>query len=92
MPCVAVIDWLWQPPRLKLRAGHVLLALAFPALYLLYVLLRGSSVAWYPYPFLNPANVGGYPGVAVYSAGIAVAFGVVSGVLFAIGNRLGRPK
>ena len=62
MPCVVVLDWLLQPPTGKLDTARQWYILVFPALYSAYVLVRGSSVGWYPYPFLNPANVGGYGG------------------------------
>lgn len=87
MPCVVVIDWLLQPPRSKGGARQLMLMLIFPALYLAYVLIRGSSVGWYPYPFLNPANVGGYAGVAVYVVGIATTFLIAGWLLLALGNR-----
>ncbi|MES2960006.1 MAG: Pr6Pr family membrane protein [Pseudomonadota bacterium] len=90
MPVAIVLDWLLQPSGTRLKAGHLALALVFPATYLAYVLLRGAATGWYPYPFLNPANVGGYAGVAVYSLGIFVTFLVVAWALFAVGNRLAR--
>lgn len=88
MPVAVVLDWLLQPPASKQRIKHVAVALAFPAAYLLYALLRGAAVGWYPYPFLNPANVGGYGGVAPYAVGIFVTLLVVAGALLAWGNRL----
>lgn len=87
MPCVVVADWLLQPPRAKLGARPLLLALVFPAVYLLYVLLRGSSIGWYPYPFLNPALVGGYTGVAAYAAGITATFAIVAWLVMFVGNK-----
>ena len=88
MPVAIVLDWLLQRPSSRLKAKYLALALVFPAAYLAYVLLRGVATSWYPYPFLNPANVGGYSGVAMYSAGIFVTFLVVGGALLAAGNRL----
>jgi hypothetical protein len=87
MPCVVVADWLLQPPRAKLGARQLLLALIFPALYLVYVLVRGSSIGWYPYPFLNPALVGGYGGVAAYAAGITATFVAVAWLVRVVGNK-----
>ena len=87
MPCVVVADWLLQPPRAKLGARQLLLALVFPAVYLLYVLVRGSSIGWYPYPFLNPALVGGYAGVAAYAAGLTATFVAVACLVMAVGNK-----
>ena len=90
MPVVIVLDWLLQPPATKLQAKHLGIAFVFPALYIGYVVLRGASMGWYPYPFLNPANVGGYGGVAMYAVGIAVTFFIAAWALLAIGNRLSK--
>jgi hypothetical protein len=92
MPVAVVLDWLADPPGLKLHSNSHFLPLLFPAFYLVYVLLRGASTGWYPYPFLNPANVGGYGGVAAYSLGIAVAVLLASWLLLAAGNRRASAK
>ena len=90
MPVVIVLDWLLQPPATKLQAKHLRIAFVFPALYIGYVVLRGASMGWYPYPFLNPVNVGGYSGVAMYAVGITVTFFIAAWALLAIGNRLSK--
>jgi len=91
MPCAVVLDWLLlQPPRTKPDGRQLLLIQIFPVAYLVYVLVRGSGVGWYPYPFLDPANVGGYGGVAAYAVGIALTFFVGGWVLLTLGNRLKR--
>ena len=90
MPCAVVLDWLLQPPRVKLGVKRIAFCQVFPVLYLVYVLYRGHLIGWYPYPFLNPANVGGYGGVAMYVAGIAVAFFFASWLLLTVGNTLSR--
>ena len=92
MPVVVVLDWLVQPPGSRLKSGHLFLASIFPATYLVYVLLRGASTGWYPYPFLNPTNVGGYSGVALYAAGILLVFLVTGCALLAVGNLRQRPE
>lgn len=90
MPVVVVLDWLLQPPATKLQAKHLGIAFVFPALYLAYTVLRGAGIGWYPYPFLNPANVGGYGGVALYALGITVTFLLAAWALLAVGNRLSK--
>lgn len=89
MPVVVVLDWLLAPPSTTLTFRQVLLCLLFPLVYLAYVLMRGASVNWYPYPFLNPANVGGYGGVALYAAGITAVFLCSAWLLLTLGARLG---
>jgi len=92
MPCVVLLDWLLEPPARRLRSADLLSALIFPVLYLGYVVLRGHSVAWYPYPFLNPAAVGGYGMVTLYSLGIALTFLAAGGSLLFLGNHLARSR
>lgn len=91
MPIAVVLEWLYAPPRSTLGARQVLLYQAVPLLYLVYVLGRGAAVGWYPYPFLNPAVVGGYGGVAAYVVGIVVVFLVVGWAVTAVGNAR-RPR
>lgn len=54
MPIVVVLDWILYPPKKKLPIQAVWAWVVFPLVYVVYTLLRGSMVSWYPYPFLNP--------------------------------------
>lgn len=72
VPTVMVIDWLVDLPRVRIPVRTSLVWLAFPLLYLVYSLVRGPIVDWYPYPFLDPRTAG-YGTVAVMSVLIAVA-------------------
>lgn len=92
MPVAIVLDWLLNPPALKLRSKSLLFAFVFPAIYLAYVVVRGAMIGWYPYPFLNPANVGGYGGVAMYSLGITATFLLAACALLVVGNRLASAR
>jgi hypothetical protein len=85
---VAYMDWLAAPPRKKLNSHILPRLLIFPVVYLAYVLIRGSQVGWYPYPFLDPARPGGYPSVIGYAAGIAATFVLVALMTIAVGNKL----
>jgi hypothetical protein len=88
MPVAAIADWLYQPPKSKLTLSQIPYWLIFPLLYLLYTVIRGAIVGFYPYPFNNPANVGGYQGVLLYSVAIIGLFVVVSGVIIVLSNRM----
>ena len=89
MPLVLLADWLLLPPARRLRWSGAARWLAFPALYLLYTLLRGPHVHWYPYPFLDP-RPHGYGHVAVSSVLVTLAFLAVAALLAWAGN-LRRP-
>lgn len=90
MPIVVVADWLYQPARSKLKMKQVPALLIFPIAFLVYSLIRGPIVNWYPYLFLNPSKSGGYAGVAGYCVGILVLFFVLSWLLIYSGNKLKR--
>ncbi len=92
MPVAVFIDWLFDPPARRLRFASTASWLAFPVVYITYTLIRGAAVGWYPYPFLNPANVGGYGGVALYCVAIAVGFVLVWLGVTWLGNRFGPAR
>jgi hypothetical protein len=89
LPLAIVLDWLLQPPRPAPAWRDALPWLIHPALYLVYSLLRGAAVGWYPYPFLDPAQAGGYAAVAAYAAGIAMAIALLALLLVALARRSG---
>jgi len=77
-PLVVFLDWVLEPSR-RLAGRKLILAwLAFPLAYLVYSLIRGAVVDWYPYPFLDPDESGGYAGVSGFSIGILATFVAVA--------------
>jgi hypothetical protein len=90
MPIVVVLDWLYQPQGSKLTTRRIIPWLIFPGLYLAYTLIRGLIVGWYPYPFLDPAQTGGYGGVVAYAIGILAALFALGFLFMKVGNSLKR--
>jgi hypothetical protein len=86
MPVAVVADWLYAPPTSRISLRQMGYWLIYPLLFLIYTLVRGAIVDWYPYPFLNPARVGGYGGVTLYAIAIFAAFLIVGWLLVALGN------
>jgi hypothetical protein len=87
MPAVIVADWLIDPPAARISLWKGLLWLAYPLAWIVYTLIRGAILNWYPYPFVNPAN-GGYGAVALASAAIAVFAAALCLAVAAVGNAL----
>lgn len=93
VPGLAVIAWTTDSiiavnPRVPWpTVGWVLL---FPALWLPYTLVRGADVGWYPYFFLDEAQVGGPLGVAGYCALVMLIFMAVTAALVGVNRRLWR--
>lgn len=71
-PLLVALDWLVHRPGGELSRSSVLVWLAFPTAYLGYSLVRGAMTGWYPYPLLDPTEIGGYGMVAVWSAALLV--------------------
>ena len=58
MPALIVFDWMITPPKLRISFWRGLIWLVYPFAYVAYSLIRGNSVDWYPYPFLDPGHRG----------------------------------
>lgn len=66
-PVLVLIDWLFAPGRTRLEWNRLWAVVIFPVVWTAYTLIRGPIVAWYPYPFMNPASSeNGYLSVAFY--------------------------
>ncbi|MFP3881292.1 MAG: Pr6Pr family membrane protein [Actinomycetota bacterium] len=76
-PAAVALDWVLHAPPIDLPQSAPATWLALPAIYLTYTVGRGALDGWYPYPFLDPAESGGYPGVAMW---VAAALGVILGL------------
>lgn len=66
-PVLIVADWLYDRPPVRFPTRTLWIWLVFPAVYLVYSLIRGPYAVWYPYPFLDPDESGGYGGVVLWS-------------------------
>jgi hypothetical protein len=84
-PIVIVLDWVLDPPRIRITIRDVLVWLVYPIGWAVLTVIRGALDGWYPYPFLDPAN-GGYGQVTIVIAAITLAFVVVGLIIRAVGN------
>jgi hypothetical protein len=87
-PIVVALDWLLDPPRIRLTYRDALLWLVYPIAWVVLTLIRGAADGWYPYPFLDPVN-GGYGMVAIVVIAITLGFLGLAAITVAIGNRAG---
>ncbi|HET9344929.1 MAG TPA: Pr6Pr family membrane protein [Candidatus Limnocylindrales bacterium] len=91
VPIVVVLDWLVDPPGVRLSARDALAWIAYPLLWAGLTLVRGAVDGWYPYPFLDPAN-GGYGMVALMVVAITVGFLVVAAFFIWVGSVRSRTQ
>jgi len=80
MPVVMLLDWLLFPPKFRFSFGQTLFWLLFPLAYLVYSLIRGSLIGWYPYPFLDVSQIG-WGSVILMSVVIAVGAAALAWIL-----------
>lgn len=73
--------------------------MAFPIVWVAYTLVRGPRVTspltgspwWYPYPFLDPHQPGGYGTVALYVGAIAVTIAAIGAGVVQVSRQRGIP-
>ncbi len=79
MPVAVALDWLLDIPKVHIAFRQALIWVVFPIAYVIYSLIRGYFVGWYPYPFLNASELG-YTSVMITSVILmlgAVGLGLV---------------
>ncbi|MGG7466372.1 Pr6Pr family membrane protein [Plantibacter sp. YIM 135347] len=76
-PIYLVLVWILAPGKSRLEWRQLWAIIAFPLVWSVYTMIRGAITGWYPYPFLNPAQPGGYGAVAVYVIAIAGFIGLM---------------
>jgi hypothetical protein len=79
MPIVVALDWIVDPPRVRLELRQTILWMSFPLVYIAYTLIRGAIVNWYPYFFVNPHHHGGY--LFVTAGCLAITVGMLASIL-----------
>ena len=86
VPLWVVVDWQLVPPSTGLTFHRARAWLLYPCAYMIYSLIRGALVQWYPYPFLNPAQPGGVGALLGYCTGISLFGLLFAGVIVKAGQ------
>jgi hypothetical protein len=89
VPVLFVFSWLLFVIKGTLKWSHPFRWLVYPAVYLMYALLRGEYSGFHAYPFINTAELG-YGRVLMNAGGLMLVF-IATGFLFvAIDRKIGR--
>jgi hypothetical protein len=88
-PPLFVLDWLLFVPKRDVDWRVVLGSLWYPLVYLVWTLLHGAVTGWYPYPFVDVADLG-YPRASINIAGLVLAFLILEAALVGISHMLAR--
>lgn len=85
IPIMVLVYWWSFTNARNLRYGQVFTWLIYPAVYFIFIGLRGAASGWYPYPFLNVSAIG-YPEALTNCLYVAIAFLLFSLILVWIGK------
>ncbi|MCI0584267.1 MAG: Pr6Pr family membrane protein, partial [Chloroflexi bacterium] len=88
-PVIVVLDWIVDPPRVRLTYRDALIWIVYPLVWTGLTLVRGAADGWYPYPFLDPAN-GGYGQVAITAVAVTIGFLLIAVAWIYVGNARSR--
>ncbi|MBX2925928.1 MAG: Pr6Pr family membrane protein [Chitinophagaceae bacterium] len=58
IPVIVIFFWYLYERKSLVKFRQIPQWLLYPLLYLVYILIRGSFSGFYPYPFVNVANIG----------------------------------
>jgi len=90
IPILYILYWFLFRPRRMLKWQDGIYWLIFPSLYLVYSLIRGSIIKWYPYPFLNATKLG-YEKVLLNICLMLSVF-LIAGLILTSTTRLAKNK
>ena len=89
IPAVALVDWFVDPNKARLPWRYLGWVLVFPVFWLIFTLIRGNMIGWYPYFFLDSRQVSG-PGETLLYCAIVVVIILGIAALLTSATRLRR--
>jgi hypothetical protein len=90
-PVLYLLYWFLFVPKGTLRWNMPFYWLAYPVLYVVYCILRGSLTGLYPYHFVD-VTILGYPRALLNTALLLLGFWILGLVLVAIDRLLGKSR
>ncbi len=90
VPVLYVLYWIIFTPKKTLHWKNIFPWLIFPAIYLVYSLIRGAVVNWYPYPFIDAGTLS-YGQLAINSMMVLAAI-LITGTAMIAFNRYANKK
>jgi len=88
LPVVAVLDWIIGPGRGTSPWRSIAIVLVFMVGWGLVTLARGPIVGWYPYFFLDPAQLANADQFFFFASIAVVLFGGISAALVAVSRTM----
>lgn len=83
IPLFAVVDWIADTGKARLSWKPLPWVIVYPLFWCAFTLVRGAVVGWYPYFFLDPAQVNGVA-TLVYSSIVVVIMTAIAATLISL--------
>jgi hypothetical protein len=84
LPAVALLEWIVAPGRGRAQWRILSLVLGYPIVWGVLTLIRGASVGWYPYFFLDPGQVQDPVEFVLYSTIALTTFALVGSAVITL--------
>jgi hypothetical protein len=91
MPILYLLYWFIFVPKGTLHWRNLPSWLIFPLIYCMYSLVRGPIANWYPYPFMNVAELG-YQKVITNCLVMVAAFVAIGLIIIALDRMIGGTR
>lgn len=78
IPGYLLLDWLLAPGERRARWSILWVIVGYPTVWGVVTLIRGALVGWYPYFFLDPAQVSGVGEFLLYAGAALALFSAVA--------------
>jgi hypothetical protein len=91
IPVLVLLYWFLYTEKSRLMYIRIFRWLLFPLVYLLYILARGQYAGFYPYPFVNVAELG-LKQVLINALGVTFIFLGISALLVSIAIAMVKKK
>ena len=91
IPLLFILLWFLYVPKKGLQYKQFLPWLIYPLIYVFYTAVHGAITGFYPYPFVNVAELG-YGKVLINTGGLLLAFAALSLFLIAIAKYMSSGK
>ncbi len=94
IPVFVVLDWIIAPGAVRVGWRALWFVMIYPTAWIIATMIRGVITGWYPYPFLEPSQPGGWFAVAGFILGIAAiiaGFAAVGIAISRVRSRQARP-
>ncbi|GAB4135571.1 MAG: Pr6Pr family membrane protein [Cyanobacteria bacterium J069] len=88
-PLFYILFWLAFVQKSTIHWKSLPSWLIYPVIYSVFTLVRGAITGWYPYPFINAAELG-YARVLINTLFVFLGFAIISSIFMAIARFLSR--